>query len=343
LGIWFLLVYLGALGQGELAGRQVLVGAIYLAATFLALAGAIVLMVMERHADTLPRARLVARAVMVALVVSISFSLFAFGLRWLLLIHLYQVAWLVHFQLATDPALNRSQQFHSPWQPTDGEKRRGYIPLNFFNLFWVYVVASVVGLLVEVLWHALTVGGYQDRAGLLWGPFSPIYGFGAVLMTIALNRFWNRSKLVIFVVAGAIGAAFEFMVSFLMETAFGIVAWDYSGTFLNIGGRTNVAFACAWGFLGLVWIKLLLPDVLRIVDAIPLRWRTVVTTVAAVLMLVDQIVTVVALDCWYQREAGQPPTGIVQQYCAEHFDDDFMQNRFQTMTMDPENAGRVRG
>ncbi len=48
-------------------------------------------------------------------------------------------------------------------------------------------------------------------------------------------------------VSGVIGASFEFAVSWWLEKAFGIVAWDYSGPFLNIDGRTNFAYFCAWG------------------------------------------------------------------------------------------------
>lgn len=64
-------------------------------------------------------------------------------------------------------------------------------------------------------------------------------------MTIALNRWWNRSKIVVFVFSAVIGAAFEWFVSWWMERSFGIVAWDYSHDFLNIGGRTSLAYAVA--------------------------------------------------------------------------------------------------
>ena len=223
---------------------------------------------------------------------------------------------------------------------------KGYIKLNFFNLFWIFVIACVAGLIVEVIWHMVVVdpGVYQDRAGLLYGPFSPIYGVGAVLMTIALNRFHDKNPLVIFLVAALIGGAFEFFVSWFMQTAFGIVAWDYSGTFLNIGGRTNFMFMCMWGLLGLVWVKFATPLLLKIVNLIPWNWRYAVTTVCAALMLVNCVLTLSALDCWYQREAGTMDyehASAITRFCNEHYGNEFMVNRFQSMTINPDSASRA--
>ncbi len=224
---------------------------------------------------------------------------------------------------------------------------KGYISLNFFNLFWVFVICSMLGLLFEVIYHVLLVdpGVYQDRAGLLYGPFSPIYGFGAVLMTIALNRMHDRNPLIIFLASAVIGGAFEFFVSWFLETAFGLIAWDYTGTFLSIGGRTNGMFMCIWGVLGLLWVKFALPIMLKTVNRIPWNWRYGVTTVCTALMLVDCILTLAAFDCWFQREDGtmdyETPSAIVQ-FCNENYDNNFMETRFQSMSIHPDSASRAK-
>nr|WP_244902558.1 putative ABC transporter permease [Raoultibacter timonensis] len=218
---------------------------------------------------------------------------------------------------------------------------KGFITLNFFNVFWIFVVCCVLGLILETIYHFMLFGGYEDRAGLLFGPFSPIYGFGAVLMTVALNRFHDKPIILIFLVSAVIGGAFEYLTSWFMQFAFGIVAWDYTGSWLSIDGRTNGMFMIMWGILGVAWIKLLLPQMLKVVNLIPWNWRYAVTTVAAALMIVDGAMTLMSLDCWYEREAGRTPDTPIEQFFADHFDNSFMEHRFQSMSIDPDNATRT--
>lgn len=224
------------------------------------------------------------------------------------------------------------------------ETGKGYITLNFFNLFWIFVVCCVLGLAIETAYHFLVVepGDYQNRAGMLFGPFSPIYGFGAVLMTMALNRLHDKNVVVIFLLSAIIGGAFEYLVSWFMQFSFGIVAWDYSGTFLSIDGRTNGMFMAMWGFLGVIWIKFLLPWMLKLVNLIPWNLRYTLTTICAALMILDGAMTLLSLDCWYERMAGQTPQSAVEEYFASHFDNQYMADRFQSMSINPDNATRAR-
>ena len=229
---------------------------------------------------------------------------------------------------------------------------RGFIELDFFNLFWVFVVCCVLGLVIETVYHMVVVdpGVYQDRAGMLYGPFSPIYGFGAVLMTVALNRFYRANPVIIFLVSAVIGGLFEAAVSWFMQVGFGAVAWDYSGsTILGLfpdpiallfGGRTSTLFMCMWGVLGFVWIKVCLPWLLKLINLIPWQARYSVTALCAALMLVNGVMTLQSLECWYQRESGLPPSSPVEEFYAEHYDDAYMAHRFQSMTITPEDSAR---
>lgn len=232
------------------------------------------------------------------------------------------------------------------------ETGEGYIKLNYFNLFWVFFVCSVLGLILEEVWHMVVVdpGVYQDRAGMLFGPFSPIYGFGAVLMTMALNRFYKKNPLIIFLVSALIGGAFEVFVGWFMQTSFGVVSWSYSHIRLFgmpdpiavlTGGRTCTPFACMWGLGGLIWIKVLLPRLLKLINMIPWQRRYSATVILTAVMLIDGVMTLQSLDYWYQRVNGTVRNIPVAQFYDKHFDNEYMENRFQSMTMSPKDATRV--
>ncbi|WP_371298152.1 putative ABC transporter permease [Paraeggerthella sp.] len=287
-------------------------------------------------------------------VLSIIGTMMLFGLSAHHIGYLIQLVILIAVTAYLDPQLVEERRLQHKLKKMDKEQRaqerkvarqrkpkKGFITLNFFNLFWIFVVCCILGLVIETIYHFILFHEYQDRAGMLFGPFSPIYGFGALLMTIALNRFHDKPIWVVFLVSAVIGGAFEFFTSWIMEFAFGIRAWDYTGSFLSIDGRTNFVFMVMWGVLGMAWIKLLLPQLLKLINMIPWNWRYGVTAVCAALMLVDGIMSIQSIDCWYQRMAGKAPETPIEQFYAKHFDNEYMQNRFQTMDMNVEDSARA--
>ena len=98
------------------------------------------------------------------------------------------------------------------------------------------------------------------------------------------------------------------------------------------------------GILGIVWLKMITPILLDIINKIPWNWRYGVTIVCTALMLVDCVLTLAAFDCWYKRNAGTMDfehQSAIEAFCNENYDDEFMENRFQSMTMDTDSASRA--
>lgn len=213
-------------------------------------------------------------------------------------------------------------------------------PLDFFHLFWVFVICSFAGLVVETIVSYPIDGVWKDRAGLVWGPFSPIYGAAAVLFTLVLNPLRNKRLTVLFAVSAFAGGLFEFLAGWFWENAFGIVAWSYIDQPFNIMGYTCLGISLVWGLAGFVWLKLLMPIVYDIIDHIPVRAQQTIAVALAVFMAVDIAFTLAAFTCWFDRQAGNPVDSPVQTFFAEHFDDDFMAERFQTMSIYPSLAKR---
>jgi uncharacterized membrane protein len=245
---------------------------------------------------------------------------------------------LLQRKLRTMEARSQAELGDQAGRDTSG---KGYIALNFFNLFWIFIICSIIGLLLETVFWFWQYGGYQNRAGLLFGPFSPIYGFGGLLMTLGLNRLHSRPIILIFLVSAFIGGAFEYFVSWLLQFSFGITAWDYTGTWLSFGGRTNGEFMMMWGVLGVIWIKLLLPLTLRLVNAIPWKIRYTATTIVTVFMVINGAMTLMAFDCWFERVSGYSSHTPIEQFLSDRFDNEFMTDRFQSMSIDPTTTTRI--
>ena len=217
--------------------------------------------------------------------------------------------------------------------------KNGFLTIDYFTLFWLFIVGSIFGLAVETIYHAIVFGGYESRAGLLWGPFSPIYGTGAVVLTLFLNRFYHSHNLIIYLISMVLGSAIEYTTSWGMEVFWGAIAWDYTGTYGSLQGRTNFFFGVMWGMLGLLWVRIILPLLKKAFSHVNKKNTIVhiVTVLMTIFMTINIIFTCIALNRAGERQDGIPATNAIQQFSDTYFPDSFLDVRFQNMTVTGKN------
>lgn len=214
------------------------------------------------------------------------------------------------------------------------------VDVRFFHLVWLFLLLSFVGLVGETVASYVVDGRWESRAGFVVGPFSPIYGAGAVLFTVFLNPLRDKPVPVLVVAGALVGGLFEYLAGWFFEWRYGIVAWSYIDQPLNFHGHTCAAIALVWGIIGTVWVVWALPRAVALVERIPKNVRRPLTALALAFIVADTACTLLAFDCWFLRTSGQEPTGMVQQFFATYFGDSFMSARFETISMWPVLASR---
>ena len=197
---------------------------------------------------------------------------------------------------------------------------------GFYKLVWLFFLAALIGDLVETLFCRATAGVWMSRSSLVWGPFSIVWGFGAVLLTVLLYRYRDRRDGYLFFMGTLAGGAYEYMCSVASEIAFGSVFWDYSHLPFNLGGRINLLYCFFWGIATVVWIKYCYPLLSRWIERLPLRLGRVLTWLIVLFMVVNMALSALALGRFAQRQSDPAPAqDALGQFLDERFPDGRME------------------
>lgn len=199
------------------------------------------------------------------------------------------------------------------------------------KLVWVFFISSLIGALIEMAYCFLTGGGWINRSSVLYGPFSFVWGFGAVVLTVTLQRFMGREDRYTFLTGFVVGGAYEYLCSVFTELVFGTVFWDYSHMRLSIGGRTNVVYCVFWGILAVVWVKILYPLMARGIERIPPLMGKILTWVMIIVMGCNGLLTAAAMIRYTERHAQSVPEGQIRALLDAHYDDAYMESRWPNM------------
>ena len=165
----------------------------------------------------------------------------------------------------------------------------------------------------------------MSRSSVVYGPFSLVWGFGAVLLTAILYQYRTRSDSFIFLFGTVLGGAYEYVCSVFTELVFGTVFWDYSHLPFNLGGRINLLFCFFWGIAAVLWLKLAYPALSRLIERLPMRAGKLLTWGMIVFMLLNAGISSLAMTRYTQRSAGVPAETPLEQRLDERFPDERME------------------
>ncbi len=214
------------------------------------------------------------------------------------------------------------------------ERRREYLDGHTPSLYQyliIFLVASVLGLVLETIYTFLAFGIVESRVGLVWGPFSPLYGLGAVLLTMCLWAVRDRPWWQVFLMSAALGGTLEQCAGWSLEHFADAQSWTYLGLPDHITQWIAWRFLFMWGVIGLVWCRLIMPELIYRIGEPTTRKQAMVATFLAIFMVLDIAMT---LACFWragQRHQGDPPDNGFEVYIDTHFDDAFMARTFENM------------
>lgn len=205
--------------------------------------------------------------------------------------------------------------------------------LNFYKLFWVFFIGCFLGVVLETVWCFLRFRRIESRKGLIYGPFNPVYGFGALFMTVGL--IWLRMRkardLLIFLVGTIIGGFYEYICSLIQEKLTGTISWDYRNYPLNLHGRINLLYCFFWGILALLWIRDLYPPLSSLIERIPAGIGIPLTWVLLVFFLFDSVISALAVYRMNRRQDADAPDTRLWKWIDRHYPDETVRKVYPNM------------
>jgi uncharacterized membrane protein len=207
--------------------------------------------------------------------------------------------------------------------------------ITWYQVVMIFFIASVLGLFVEEIWMFVTAGLTQSRAGLVWGPFSPLYGLGALLLTYVCLPMRKRGSKwwVIFLVSMVVGGSLEQFAGWAMQTFMGAYSWDYilGGIPGAITQWVAIPILFLWGGVGVAWAYLIMPELLFRIGEATTRRQVVFVGLLGLYLALDIFMTLACFDRAAEREAGIPPSDAFGEWIDENYSNEFMATRFQNL------------
>jgi uncharacterized membrane protein len=156
------------------------------------------------------------------------------------------------------------------------------------NLLLQFFAFAFIGWCIEVILKYRQFHRFINR-GFLSGPWLPIYGSGAVLITLSV---WGLSGFesgigTTFVISFFICGFVEYMASYILEKLFHARWWDYSQKPMNLNGRIWIGNLILFGLGGIAIIELANPLLNILFSHITLMARSIAAGLLTICFITD--------------------------------------------------------
>lgn len=202
------------------------------------------------------------------------------------------------------------------------KKEENKILKKIVKLFCVFVIGSIIGYLLEMIVGLVQNGHFVSKQGLIYGPFSQVYGIGLVIYYLVIPN--NKKNIEIFLISMFLGGIVEYIFSYLQETFFGTISWDYSNLLFNINGRTSLLHCIYWGIGGILFSKYIRPQIEKIDLLYPKMWFKVLIIFLAIFLLFDIIISSLACKRQEERKEGIEPKNNIEIFLDKTYTDEVL-------------------
>lgn len=193
------------------------------------------------------------------------------------------------------------------------------------KIIWIFLICAFLGDIIETLYCRMTAGVWMSRSSVIYGPFSIVWGLGAAILTVVLQKLADKEDRYVFLAGFFLGGVYEYACSVFTEVFLGTVFWDYSHVPFNIGGRTNLLFCVFWGILAVAWVKIAYPRLSRFIEKIHPVVGKVITWIMVIFMCCNAFISVAAMQRYLERQEMDPADHVVEEFLDVHYDDELIE------------------
>ena len=158
------------------------------------------------------------------------------------------------------------------------------------RLLLYMIIYSFLGWCIESIYKTI-IEKKLTNSGFLYGPYCPIYGFGALIMILVFSQVPNN-VFIVFIISVFILTVWEYIVGVILEKIFKTKYWDYSHLKFNIKGRVCLKNSIYWGILGVIFVFIVHPIIESEVALIPDKVLIYIEVIVYLLFITDIVTSI---------------------------------------------------